>query len=130
MAALCPCGSGASFPDCCRPYLRGEADAPTAEALMRSRYCAFVRRDAAHLARTWHPSTRPLDLESEFEDVQWRALEVLSATGGGEDDDTGTVTFVAHYATGAISMGAHRETSRFARVDGRWLYVDGDVTAS
>ena len=37
----CPCGSGAPFGSCCFPFLEGEP-APTALALMRSRYTAFV----------------------------------------------------------------------------------------
>lgn len=43
---------------CCGRYLDGEA-APTAEALMRSRYTAFALRDEDYLFRTWHPRTRP-----------------------------------------------------------------------
>ena len=125
MAAACPCGSGASFADCCRPYLRGDTVAPTAEALMRSRYTAFVRRDAGYLQRTWHPRTCPATLD--LDEVEWRGLEVLGVEGGGPGDDAGVVSFVAHHATGVVSMGALRETSRFVREDGRWLYVDGDV---
>jgi SEC-C motif-containing protein len=56
--AVCPCGSGDAFARCCGPLLAGEP-APSAERLMRSRYTAFARGDAAHLARTWHPRTRP-----------------------------------------------------------------------
>lgn len=124
--AGCPCGSGSAFADCCRPYLRGDADAPTAEALMRSRYTAYVRRDVGYLISTWHPATCPPALE--VDDAEWRGLDVLATTDGGEADADGTVTFVAHYATGVLSLGALRETSRFARVDGRWVYVDGDVS--
>ncbi|WP_062290513.1 YchJ family protein [Demequina phytophila] len=127
MAAACPCGSGAPYAECCRPYLRGEADAPTAEALMRSRYTAYVRRDADYLTRTWHPSTRPLDLAAGLEDVEWRGLEVLATTGGLAGDDAGTVTFVAHHAAGVLAMDALRETSRFIRLDGRWTYLEGDL---
>lgn len=122
MAAACPCGSGAAFPDCCRPYLRGDAGAPTAEALMRSRYTAYVRGDAGYLMRTWHPRTCPATLD--VEDTEWRGLEVLGTTAGGVEDSFGTVTFVAHYAKGAISMGSMRETSTFVKEDGRWLYVE------
>ncbi|MDN4483397.1 YchJ family protein [Demequina lignilytica] len=120
--ALCPCGSGDAFPDCCRPYLRGEAAAPTAEALMRSRYTAFVRGDAGYLMRTWHPRTCPATLD--VEETDWRGLEVLATEAGGAADSVGTVTFVAHYATGVISTGTMRERSSFVREDGRWLYVE------
>ncbi len=54
----CPCGSGAVFGACCEPIHDG-APAPTAEALMRSRYSAFVVGDEDHIFRTWHPRTRP-----------------------------------------------------------------------
>jgi len=121
----CPCGSGRSFADCCRPFVKGELEPPTAESLMRSRYTAYVRRDAGYLHRTWHPTTVPTTLDVEA--VEWRGLDVVGTTGGGLDDEEGTVTFVAHHSTGAISTGSMRETSRFVKQDGRWLYVDGEV---
>ncbi len=87
---------------------------------MRSRYCAFVRRDAEYLLRTWHPRTRParLDLDAR---MRWTGLEVLDATGGSAFHTTGTVTFRASYRGGSLY-----ERSRFERVDGAWVYVDGD----
>ena len=39
---LCPCGSGQAIAECCGRYLDGGEAVPTAEALMRSRYTAFV----------------------------------------------------------------------------------------
>ena len=39
----CPCCSQREFESCCAPFLNGEASAPTAETLMRSRYTAYVR---------------------------------------------------------------------------------------
>lgn len=125
MAAACPCGSGDAFAQCCRPLLKGERTAATAEQLMRSRYTAYVRHDQGYLLSTWHRSTRPAAIEG---DTDWRGLEVLATEAGGEGDAVGTVTFVAHYATGAISTGTMRETSRFVHEDGMWLYVDGDVS--
>src|SRR5690606_3746516 len=38
----CSCGSGRAGDACCGPLLAGAAAAGTAEALMRSRYCAYV----------------------------------------------------------------------------------------
>ncbi len=92
---------------------------------MRSRYTAFVRRDAAHLRRTWHPSTRPSELELET-DLQWRRLLILSREGGGPFDTEGAVEFEAHWRQGA-ARGRLHERSRFVREQRRWLYVDGDV---
>lgn len=55
----CPCVSGKEFDSCCGIYLSGLASAPTAEALMRSRYTAYTKNRYDYLLDTWHPSTRP-----------------------------------------------------------------------
>lgn len=122
----CPCGSGRPFTRCCRPYLRGERTAPTAEALMRSRYTAHVRRDGPYLLRTWHPDRRPGSLG--FDDTVWLGLEIHGTEAGGEDDATGVVSFEADYQQGDGPVETLRETSRFVRLDGEWVYVDGDVS--
>jgi SEC-C motif-containing protein len=116
----CPCGLPEAYESCCGRFLSGAAAAPTAEALMRSRYSAFVRRDAGYLLRTWHPRTRPERLELDPR-MRWTGLEVLGTTGGSAFHSTGTVTFRASYRGGAL-----HERSRFERVDGAWVYVDGD----
>ncbi|WP_073947518.1 YchJ family protein [Streptomyces kebangsaanensis] len=128
----CPCGLPGPYEKCCGRYLPqprtrsaggtpiGVAAAPTAEALMRSRYCAFVRRDAGHLLRTWHPRTRPARLDLD-PGMRWTGLEVLDTTGGSAFHTSGTVTFRASYRGGSL-----HERSRFERVDGAWMYVDGD----
>jgi SEC-C motif-containing protein len=41
----CPCGSGKSYGECCRPVISGEKKAPTAESLMRARYSAYVKHE-------------------------------------------------------------------------------------
>lgn len=127
--ARCPCGSGDVLGDCCGPVLRRERRAPTAEALMRSRYTAFAVQDLEHLLRSWHPSTSPPReelAESLREDVRWLRLEILQAAAGGPFDDAGTVEFRAH-SKGPHGRQVMHELSRFVREDGAWLYVDGDV---
>ena len=121
----CPCLSGELYDDCCARFHRGDADAPTAEQLMRSRYSAFVVMDPAYLLRTWHASTRPgsMGLDS---DMQWRRLDILNTAKGGPLDTTGTVEFAAHYRLDG-ERGLQRELSRFLREDKQWFYVDGDV---
>src|SRR5476649_2858132 len=77
--AGCPCG-GATLATCCGPYIVGAAIAPTAEALMRSRYSAYTLRHESYLRATWHSSTRPADaIVSSEEKLQWLGLEVKSA---------------------------------------------------
>ncbi|MGW2959609.1 YchJ family protein [Streptomyces sp. NPDC001220] len=118
-AAGCPCGLAETYEKCCGRFHRGAA-APTAEALMRSRYSAFVRRDEPYLLRTWHPRTRPgrLDLDPG---MRWTGLEILATTDGTAFHATGTVTFRASFKGGSL-----HEVSRFERVDGAWVYLDGD----
>ncbi len=118
----CPCASGGSFGACCGPVLEGTA-APTAQALMRSRYTAYAVGDPDHLFRSWHPRTRPDDVVLDA-DLRWEGLEVLSVVDGGAGDDTGEVEFVAR-ARGRDGVVVLQETSRFARRAGRWTYVDG-----
>jgi SEC-C motif-containing protein len=127
--ARCPCGSGDVLGACCGPVLARQRRAPTAEALMRSRYTAFAVRDLEHLLRSWHPSTAPAREEladSLAEEVRWLRLEIHGTEAGGPFDDAGVVEF------SAISKGPHgrsvqRERSRFVREDGAWLYLDGEL---
>lgn len=103
----------------------------TAEALMRSRYSAFALGDADHLLRTWHPSTRPRDLDPASLIVagrRWTRLRVLATERGGPDDTDGVVAFRAHFRDRG-EPGTLTERSRFARADGAWTYVDGDVSS-
>lgn len=121
----CPCrkkSEATAYSDCCGPFHRGLAAAPTPEALMRSRYAAFARRHAPYLLDTWHPTTRPATLE--FEDG--REWYMLTAVSTHMEGDTGTVSFSARSRMGGRTA-ALEEVSRFVREDGRWYYVDGIV---
>jgi SEC-C motif-containing protein len=102
------------------------ATAPTAEALMRSRYSAYVLALEHYLLATWHSSTRPtqLDLAAD-EKTQWLGLEIKRHEKTGAD--SAIVEFVARYKTGGRAHRLH-ETSRFIREDGRWHYVDGEFS--
>ncbi|RLP91213.1 hypothetical protein EAD89_12190 [Micromonospora sp. BL4] len=120
----CPCGSGPAYADCCAPVHTGVAQAPTAEALMRSRFSAFALGDTGYLLRSWHSSARPASLDLD-RGQRWIRLEIVETERGGLLDTTGTVTFHAHYRD-AGRPGAMTERSRFVREDGRWVYLDGD----
>ncbi|MFC7401737.1 YchJ family protein [Citricoccus sp. GCM10030269] len=143
-ATRCPCGGGDVYGACCgrwhqRFAAEGALAAPTAEALMRSRYSAFALASTGQLAgaedyllATWAPETRPSSLavdqpgNESGDDVRWLRLDVESTTGGGPFDDVGTVTFTAHFRTPAGRRTQH-ETSRFVRRGGVWYYREGDV---
>ena len=65
--STCPCGRTTvtsqplAYSACCGRFIDHYTTtaAPDAEHLMRSRYSAFVREDAAYLLATWHSRTRP-----------------------------------------------------------------------
>jgi SEC-C motif-containing protein len=133
---------------CCGPYIAGAALPPTAEALMRSRYTAFVMGEEDYLRATWHPSTRPHDaIIDRAEPVQWLGLEIKSAlrlrqrkandpneSALPTDPDQDTVEFVARFRVGGRATRLH-EISRFVRepeapgVPPRWFYLDGSFPA-
>jgi SEC-C motif-containing protein len=115
----CPCGLGKPYGGCCGPAHRGHAPS-TAEGLMRSRFTAFVLDDAEYVLRSWHPKTRPAEVEPDA-DMRWTRLEVLGATGGGLFDAEGVVEFRAHFRDRGRPGDMH-ERSRFVRDGGEWVY--------
>ncbi len=128
-AAPCPCGSARPYGACCGALHaafaagRGLA-APTPEALMRSRYSAFVLDLRGYLLASWHASTRPAELEPPEPGLKWLGLDVKRAAM--QDADHGTVEFVARSKLGGRAHRLH-ELSRFVRENGEWFYVDGDL---
>lgn len=120
----CPCGSGAPYARCCGRLHAGAENAANAEALMRSRYSAYVLQLEDYLLATWHASTRPSELDLAADGTKWLGLEVKRHQQ--QDDRHATVEFVARYR---IAGRGHRlsELSRFVKEDGRWYYVDGQL---
>ncbi len=96
--------------------------APDAEALMRSRYSAFVLDQLQYLLDTWHSSTRPPSLEPNPSDLKWLGLDVKDYVR--QDDTHATVEFVARHRQAGQASRLH-ELSRFVCEDGRWYYIDG-----
>ncbi|HEV7272347.1 YchJ family protein [Pseudoxanthomonas sp.] len=122
----CPCGTARDYAACCGRYHAGEP-APDAEALMRSRYCAFVRGDADYLRTSWHPDTRPAELGLDTPGAPattWLGLTVKAHRVTGPD--TAEVEFVARYRIGGGRAVRLHERSRFVRQEGRWYYLDGE----
>lgn len=119
----CPCDNTREYAACCQPLHEGQA-AATAEALMRSRYSAYVLRLEDYLQATWHETTRPdAPILPSAGQVKWLRLKVLAHRQ--TDDSHAEVQFTARY----IEAGRHgqmTELSRFVKENGRWLYLDGD----
>lgn len=134
----CPCGGAAPHPppggagapryaDCCGRFIDAGAAAPTALELMRSRYSAYVLGDTRYLRATWDARTCPADLDADGDGApRWLGLSIKRHAP--LDDTHAEVEFVARYKVGGRAHRLH-ETSRFVRDgDGRWRYVDGDVS--
>lgn len=137
-AESCPCQSGQSFTQCCGRWLseKGSA-APTAEALMRSRYSAFALSDIDYLLRTLEPEQHAADERQQLQQAlsanRWLGLRVLDCVEGQANQAYGEVEFIAFYESLAPSttsgIGQLHERSRFRRREGHWYYVDGDMLA-
>jgi SEC-C motif-containing protein len=129
MTSTCPCGrvealGALSYERCCGRHLDDpSAPPPTPEALMRSRYTAYVLGRVDWLLATWDPARRPRTIDLE-PGVRWTGLEIRSST---QDGDTGRVDFAARWSDAQGGRGVLREDSRFERRQGRWFYVDGVV---
>jgi SEC-C motif-containing protein len=119
----CPCG-GADFALCCGLYIEQGHPAPTSEALMRSRYSAYVLGDEAYLQATWHPSTRPTEaILGDDSNIKWTRLDVRTHAWE-EGAEVAQVEFVALYKVQGRAHKLH-EVSDFVREDGCWFYVEG-----
>jgi SEC-C motif-containing protein len=115
----CPCSSGKTLSSCCQPYIDGTLAAPTAEALMRSRYSAYAIHDEQYLLDSWHESTRPENIDADPL-VQWIRLKIIDA-----DNSQDRVKFVATFR---LNGKAHKlcENSRFVFEGGKWFYLEGE----
>lgn len=127
--SVCPCGSKKEYELCCGPLHNGEIG-QTAESVMRSRYAAFVVDKLQYLEDTLTEESKS-DYDAEetatwAKSAKWQDLEIRSTSGGGANDDEGTVEFVAKFKMGPETH-AHHELSTFVKQDGRWLYSHGEM---
>lgn len=124
--SLFPSAAGSkTYASCCKRYLDGSEAAPTAEALMRSRYTAYTLDREDYLLATWIQGTRPPSLALEAGPFRkWLGLDVKRHEQTGPDE--AIVEFVARYKLGGRAFRLH-EISRFVREGGRWFYVAGDM---
>ena len=120
-ATLCPCNSGSSYASCCQPIHFDPRQAKTPEALMRSRYTAFVLGNNSHLLKTWHISTRPKSLVIN-DKQRWLGLKIKKAEGQ-------EVEFVARYKVNDKGHRLH-ERSFFVKDQDQWYYLSGNISGS
>jgi len=123
MTDQCYCKSGLPFSQCCEPILRVDEVAPSALALMRSRYSAYCLGDVNYLKATTHDHTwtdEELKFIQDWADKSfWQHLEIV-------DYNDETVEFKAYYIF-EKKQHLHHEKSVFKKVNDMWKYVDGEV---
>lgn len=119
----CPCCSGKAYEECCKPYHNGLKNAPTAEALMRSRFSAFAIPNGEYLMETTLPGKRKYhstkDLQEWGEINTWTKLEII------DKPSTNKVEFKAFYIDENGAPQTHHELSTFKMIQNRWFYVSG-----
>jgi len=128
MLEKCPCGSGLHYFKCCKPYIKGTYYAPTAEALMRSRYTAYVVKNVDYILDTClNKENMNIDgIKDWSENSNWLELKINSVKGGGTADIEGIVAFEATYERKGLK-NIHREIAKFVKKDNRWFYEDGKI---
>jgi len=124
----CPCGSAKSYLLCCGRFHNGSDIPKSAEALMRSRYSAFAVNNLDYIINTMAGKASRSFVREASENArsqtQWLGLDVVNSVEDLHDPDRAFVEFRALFSVhGKVSV--MRELSEFARVDGRWFYVDG-----
>lgn len=123
----CSCNSGKPKAQCCGPLLAGEQEAKSPEALMRSRYSAFVDKNLDYVQQTTNPQAlKDFDrasTEQWMNEATFTKLEVLKAT---DEGNKGIVEFKAHFTMGGKDE-VHHEISKFRKQSGVWYFRDGKV---
>jgi SEC-C motif domain protein len=121
-SAFCYCGSAIPFQDCCGKYIDGTHKAPTALALMKSRYSSYVTHQVDYLWETTHSSQRKYYSKAEILNWatanEWQKLEIISSTEN-------TVEFKAYFLDENKQNQIHHEFSTFVKENGSWFYVSG-----
>jgi len=96
---------------------------------MRSRFSAFAVGDHSYINATQKLGGDKSLVESDADETtvqtRWTKLEIHSTEAGSIKDNTGTVTFSAHFEEGR-HQGQLTERSVFEKINGQWFYVSGD----
>lgn len=125
----CPCGQQKSYVMCCQPLHEGQANANTAEQLMRSRYCAFVKQQIDYIIQTTALKQQiALDRQALLgwsQSTDWQALEVIHHQPK-LDKSHASVEFKAYYDEGGAQK-VHHELSYFVKYNAQWYFLDPTV---
>jgi len=125
-STLCPCGSKKSYSLCCGIYISGAKSAPTAEALMRSRYTAYSQANICYIQATMCDRAAegydPIEAARWAKSLVWKGLQVLEVFPHLKDRNRAYVSFVVRYTFQDIWQEM-AEVSEFKQYEGKWYYV-------
>lgn len=123
---LCYCNSSKDFSACCQPLLAGHKPASCAEALMRSRYSAYVTNAYSYILQTYsiqgRGSLTEAAVAADGKNTTWIRLQIVSIPSDSQ------VEFKAWYAHNRHLFLMH-ETSSFIIENGEWKYHAGIIHA-
>ena len=126
--APCPCGSEKKYKKCCLVYHKG-AQPADALTLMKSRYSAYAADLPEYIIKTTHPDNPDFTTDTKrwresirlfTKQTEFLYLKIIDFR---EEEEEAYVTFTA-----SLSSGELKEKSRFLKISGQWLYVDGEFT--
>ena len=125
---VCPCGSGKKYADCCEAIIKGTIKAPTAEALMRARYTAYVKHEIDFIINACEKGEKIAEIDRKAtedwsKNSTWHGLKILR-TEPGKEPDTEIVEFEATYTQKGI-RDVHHEIGGFKKINGEWFYSEG-----
>lgn len=121
----CSCDSGQTYAACCGVFHQDPTKITAPEQLMRSRYCALVKKNIDYLINTEDlgkdPETARREWTKSSLNTHWLGLRILKS-------DQKQVEFMAFYSNPEQSKPqALHELSTFSHQNGQWRYVKGKL---
>lgn len=133
--SICPCGSKKPYQECCGLYHLGKSYPQDPLNLMKSRYSAYALGLADYIIKTTHPLNPRYEKDKEAwkkdiltfsNNTQFLGLDILEVLPKRDSDGIAVVMFKVHLKQGSQDT-SFTERSYFAELEGKWLYLDGDV---
>ncbi|NMF46572.1 YchJ family protein [Pseudoalteromonas arctica] len=126
-STLCFCSSRQNYADCCEPLHLSVKQADSPEQLMRSRFSAYVIKNAEYVYQTYAKEKQAENPVKEINDFANSCRFInLDVIGSNHDDNTGNVEFKAQYFYQNLFCELH-EKSQFIKEDSKWRYLDGTI---
>lgn len=123
----CFCNSKKDYCNCCEPIHLAKINAQTPEQLMRSRYSAYVLKNAKYIYKTYASEKRaenPVkDIKDFADSCRFTKLTIVDSA---HEEKQGFVEFKANYFYQNLYCELS-EKSRFIKEDNQWRYLDGVI---